>query len=131
MQDLGLVRKQNRQEAYDLLKQAGGKVEFATLELMESTTNKDELLLPWVVIEKQGCVRDYVYGVLAMRSKDNYFDIINRNGEKETLVDNVVEFLLYDCVNKELIGWWSSTSALNESENEAFLFLEKWIKNHK
>ena len=131
MQDLGLVRKQNRQEAYDLVKQAGGKVEFATLEEIENAFNKDELLIPWVVIEKQGCIRDYVYGVLAMRSEDKLFNIIGRDGKKETLVDNVVEFLLYDCVNKELIGWWSSTSALNESENEAFLFLERWVKDNK
>lgn len=122
MKSIVALVNENRNEAYELIKQAGGRIDFVDDIIKGSTDDsKDdwngcpsEYDLPWVVTGYDEGLIDTV--VLAVKL-----------GEEE----GHIEFLAYDADEWKCNGWISYADCCSNTDNEVYMFIEEWIRDHK
>ena len=122
MKSIAKLVNENRNEAYELIKQAGGRIDFVDDIIKGSTDdseddwngNPSEYCLPWVVTGYDEGLIDTA--VLAVKL-----------GEKE----GHIEFLAYDAEEWECYGWISYAECCSNTDNEVYMFIEEWIRDHK
>lgn len=122
MKSIAKLVNENRNEAYELIKQAGGRIDFVDDIIKGSTDdseddwngNPSEHSLPWVVTGYDEGLIDTA--VLAVKL-----------GEKE----GQIEFLAYDVEEWECYGWISYAECCSNTDNEVYMFIEEWIRDHK
>ena len=101
MKDIIALVLENRNEAYNLIKDRGGKINFFDLNI--SDDNLDECIydydFPWVIISYDEGLIDVA--VLAVKCGDN---------------DGDIEFFTFDCINDECYGWISCAECCSHSD---------------
>ena len=123
MQDISKVINENRQEAYDLIKQAGGRIDFVT-DIIKNDPDDDsqddwkgnpnEHSLPWVVTGyDEGLIDTAVVAV--------------KCGKKE----GQIEFLAFDVESYECYGWVSYAECCSNTENEVYMFIDEFVNKKK
>jgi len=126
MQDITKVINENRNEAYDLIKGLGGRIDFVE-DIIKGTTDDseddwqgdpNEHSLPWVVVGYDEGLIDTA--VLAVKC-----------GERNELPNGDIEFLAFDVEAGECYGWISYATCCSNTENEVYMFIEEWINDHK
>ena len=122
MKSIAKLVNENRNEAYELIKQAGGRIDFVDDIIKGSTDDSEddwngcpsEYDLPWVVTGYDEGLIDTV--VLAVKL-----------GEEE----GDIEFLAYDADEWQCNGWISYSDCCSNTDNEVYMFIEEWIRDHK
>ncbi len=123
MQDISKVINENRQEAYDLIKRAGGRIDFVS-DIIKNDPDDDsqddwignpnEYSLPWVVTGYDEGLIDTA--VLAVKCE-----------EKE----GQIEFLAFDVEADECYGWVSYAECCSNTENEVYMFIDELVNKKK
>ena len=118
MKQIFQIVNQNREEAIDLVKKNGGRIDFVEDIIRNNPDNPDEddwdgyiaeEDVPWVLMALD-CIVDTA--VLAVR-----------------LDNNRLMFLCYDVEKQEVYGWYSRTTCCAHTDNEVYLFIDKFLKN--
>lgn len=113
MKDVIALVLENRNEAYNLIKDRGGKINFFDLNI--SNNNLDERIydydFPWVIISYDEGLIDVA--VLAVKCGDN---------------DGDIEFFTFDFINDECYGWISCAECCSYSDNQVYIFIEDFKK---
>lgn len=112
MHNISKLVLENKQEAYDIVKANGGKIEFVD-DIIHNNPDDDEeddwdgdpceQNIPWAV--GNGCDMLIDAAILAVRC-----------GEKE----NELDFLVYDNENYNVMGWLSCSDFAYTTENAVY-----------
>lgn len=102
---------ENKKEAYDLLKKAGGRIDFA-VGLDEYENFDDVGDSPSVILDGESIVDGLALAV------------------RVGVEPNTIDFLAYDLDLEDNIGWLMTDRCLSNSENEIYLAIEGWCKGH-
>lgn len=105
---------ENRNEAYNLIKDRGGKINFFDLNI--SDDNWEECIyeydLPWVIVDHDEGLIDLA--VLAVKCGDN---------------DGDIEFFTFDYINGECYGWIPCARCCSCSDYQVYMFIEEYLKS--
>ena len=112
MKSIGKIVKENKEEAYELLKKAGGHIDFAE-GLDEDGAFDDCGDCPPVIFGMEELIDGIALAV--------------RIGEEP----NSIEFWGYDCGLLDNVDWMDTDDCLQYTENEIYLAIEGWCKEHK
>lgn len=113
MENFYNILKENKQEAFELLKKVGGRIDFAGNFNEEDGSFNDNSIgdCPAIIF---GDVR-LVDGIaLAVKL-----------GEEP----NTIEFYGYDCED-DAVGWMDTESCIQNTENEIYLAIDGWCEEH-
>ena len=106
MHNISKMVAENRAEAYGLVKQKGGKIEF--VDDNNPTPNCPS------VVGGFDSIADLV--ILAVKCS-------------EDMKEPNLEFLAYDCEECECIGWIDDASCVNNTENAVYEYIYDYIRH--
>ena len=110
MKDITPIIEENCKEAIEIVKKNGGRIDFVEGIVDDNWDDNPNMYnVPWVVVGYDEGIIDTA--VLAVRN----------NGV-------CLEFLAFDNVACECYGWIYSAECCSNSENEVYMFLEKYNK---
>ena len=122
MIDIATLVRQNREEAYELIKKAGSRIDFVE-SIIKNDPDDDsqddwngdpnDASLPWVILAFDEELVDTA--VLAVKC-----------GEEK----GCIEFLGYDVAEWTCLGWSSYAECCNNTDNDIYIFVDEWLKNH-
>lgn len=121
MLDIAQIIKKNREEAYELIKSVGGRIDFVEDIIKGSTDDSEDdwngdpnnVSLPWVILAFDEELVDTA--VLAVKCGENEGDIV---------------FLGYDVAEWTCSGWSSYAECCSNTDNDIYLFVDEWLKEH-
>ena len=111
MHDISKLIRENRKEAYDIIKAHGGKIEFVK-DIIHNNPDNDEEddwigsigeeNVPWVILGFDEIVDTAVLAVKCGKNEPN------------------IEFLAFDNDSYECIGWCDDASCCSNTENAIY-----------
>ena len=118
--------QQNKNEAFEIVNSAGGRIDF--VKGIDESDNWDgditEQYVPWVVLVPEETLLDTA--VLAVRSTENQYIV-----RGVLHVDKEIEFLAYDNESKKCIGWLGQLECVSCTENDIYTFIGEWQDKNK
>ena len=121
MLDIVQIIKKNREEAYELIKSVGGRIDFVENIIKGSTDDSEDdwhgdlnkVNVPFVILSFNDELADTA--VLSVKCGENEGDIV---------------FLGYDVDEWTCSGWSSYAECCSNTDNDIYLFVDEWLKDH-